>query len=270
MPEWWKEPARLRAFTGEVVEMPRRERRDDGIRPVGLSFGQRFACVTFGLAVIGLAQAGVYLGHDGAAVVALVVLAGVAFLLGVVGLVPKRVSWGKSLKLEFLAGVRVAEAQALTTAPSEISRLAQEAIATVKGSADVEGVTEAVILADHALFTAEIMAVVKDVAAMIGAETKENGIGDEWWNARVAKGSVSVYVSIRTTLDDQVTSYMRSRMSAVEEGADVLIVAREVDTRALRNLGGPRPPAVITWQGEPDDLKRPLARLFKNRGRSRG
>ncbi|QKV73937.1 hypothetical protein [Amycolatopsis sp. Hca4] len=194
--------------------------------------------------------------------VALVVLAGAAFLLGVAGVLPGRVSWGKNLKIDLRASTKGADAQALETPPAELAQIAQSAIAdAIGGAEDGVDLTEAARLAEHALFNSEIMAVVAEIAAELGAQVSLNGVADEWWNTRVEKAGKAVFLAIRLVLDEHVANRVRSRASMVVGGAAVLVVVRELDEHALRFLG-PQPPAVITWEGNPGELRSSLAGLL--------
>ncbi|MDQ7802689.1 hypothetical protein Q5425_03035 [Amycolatopsis sp. A133] len=193
---------------------------------------------------------------------ALVILGGTAFLLGVVGFLPRRVSWGKNLMVDLRAGTEVADAEALTTPQADIARVAQDAIAGVlEGTVDDVDITKAARLADHALFKDEIMTVVMEVAQTIGADVRVNGSDGGWWNARVARSGRVVYVAIRLALDDHVASIMRARVSTVVDDAAVLVVAREVGDHPWRSFGSP-PPAVVKWRGDADDLRGPLSGLL--------
>jgi hypothetical protein len=248
--------------------MTRRDNRDEGLQLVQLSLPQRLTCGGFGLAVACFAQWDVFLGHEGAAVVALAVLAGAAFLLGVVGVLPRRVSWGKNLKIDLRAGAKVADAQVLETPPAELVQVAQSAIADAMGGAeDGIDITEAARLAEHALFNGEIMTVVTEIAEELSAQVSPNGVDDEWWNTRVEKAGNAVFPAIRLVLDDQVANRVRSRASMVVDGAAVLVVVRELQEHALRYLG-PQPPAVVTWTGNTGELRSLLAGLLGVKAKS--
>lgn len=210
---------------------------------------QRWVSGILGLIVLGGAEVAVFTGKDGAATVALIVIAGLAMLLAVVGVVPIRATFGdKSIDMydeDILAVDKVA-------AVLSSSQLANAALTSpiVDSPTRSSPVTDRLL--QHATFEREMLDAITNAARAVDANVTFEALDDETrWDAIVEHKEQKLFVEVTLRLDVQAARVIRARAEKTAAGGCVVVISKEVAPGAAAVLGLPGAVVVLLeWAGD--------------------
>jgi hypothetical protein len=189
-------------------------------------------------------------GNDGAGVVALVVFSGVALFFAVVGIVPPRLAIGDKSIDTFTEEVIDTVDQAAPLLPIDTLRKLASATLTAAGEGTPTQGLVAKRLSEHLLFEEQVLSAVRSVAGKLGARVRITGAEDSTWDAKLVLKERVAYVEARLTLDVAAATRIRSTALATPPIGCVIVVVRDADEQAIRQLAVPRALTVLKWNGD--------------------
>ena len=198
--------------------------------------------------------------HDGSASVSTVVVGGLLLGLALIGRVPSKVHVGdKSIELSDDYTVVIDSVAQHLNAP-ELQRMAVETLAlAADGSPQLEAAARRV--SEHAIFKANVLDVVRDVARETGAALLEEA--DCAWDAELRLGSQVVVLEARLRTDEASAALLSSRVSELDQSVAVVVAGRTFDAAAYQLLASTqRPILLIRWTEGDTPLRSSLKNLL--------